>query len=108
KLYIQISPQKTYEGALGNLIGSIFIILMLRTLWFKEQSWIKFVGIGILVNLTAQIGDLCESFLKRCFAKKDSGNIFPGHGGFLDRFDSIILSGPMMYFLIQFLSEEGL
>lgn len=101
KLYSIISPKKTWEGAIGGLFASIGIALLYKVLFFTTPGyWI--VGItALLVGIFAQIGDLCESMIKRAFDVKDSGSILPGHGGFLDRFDGVIFSLPVMYACIR-------
>ena len=101
KLYPLISPMKTREGAMGGLASSLIASVIFKLLGFRELSWIGAIVIPIVVGAVAQVGDLCESFLKRAFDKKDSGSLLPGHGGFLDRFDAIVFSLPVMYALTR-------
>ncbi len=103
KLYPAVSPKKTWEGAWGGLAGGYLVTLILKLVAFREMSWaFLLVGPG-LVGATAQAGDLCESLVKRSFDKKDSGQLLPGHGGFMDRFDGLVISAPFMYFCIRLL-----
>ncbi|MFO7995985.1 MAG: phosphatidate cytidylyltransferase [Dehalococcoidia bacterium] len=104
KLAPAISPAKTWEGAIGGLIcaivGAIVIAIVLqRIASFAFQYW-QIVGLGFLVGLFAQLGDLVESLLKRNTGVKESGNLLPGHGGILDRFDSIIFVGAVVYYYV--------
>lgn len=103
KLFKTISPKKTIEGAFGSilfsLIGCIVISFISNSLSFKE--WMFF---GIIVSLSSILGDLIESAIKRKAGIKDSGTLLPGHGGILDRFDSILLVVPITYFYLNFIS----
>jgi phosphatidate cytidylyltransferase len=101
KLYPEISPKKTREGALGGLGFSVLIAVLYKLAFFKALTWTGAILIPCVVSVFAQIGDLCESFLKRAYGKKDSGGILPGHGGFLDRFDGVVFSLPVMYACIK-------
>jgi phosphatidate cytidylyltransferase len=86
-----ISPKKSFEGLLGGLVGAIAAALLAR-LWFaSELSWFDAIALGILLTLTGLVGDLFESAIKRRAGVKDSGGILPGHGGMLDRIDSLLL-----------------
>lgn len=97
KLYRHISPKKTREGALGGLAGGVLVAAVYKLALFRDLGWGGVIFVPIIVGAVAQVGDLCESFLKRVYGKKDSGTILPGHGGFLDRFDSVVFSVPVMY-----------
>jgi len=101
KLYPLISPKKTREGALGGLAAGVMMALFYKIFLFHSMSWGAVLIVPILVGTVAQVGDLCESFLKRAFDKKDSGSILPGHGGFLDRFDAMVFSLPVMYACVR-------
>ena len=103
KLYFAISPNKTIEGGIGGLAVSMFITLIFKLFFLQGMSWFLVFFVPLIVGITAQVGDLCESFLKRAFDKKDSGTILPGHGGFLDRFDGVVFSLPVMYACIRVL-----
>lgn len=98
KLCPSISPGKTREGALGGFIGTI-VTALIFSLIFK-YAVIDAIAIGIIIGIMAPLGDLVESILKRTCQVKDSGNIIPGHGGVLDRFDSLLFAGPAMYIFL--------
>ncbi|MDR3288150.1 MAG: phosphatidate cytidylyltransferase [Peptococcaceae bacterium] len=97
----KISPHKTVEGFLGGLVGSMAVGL-LGWRYMEGNSWLFFAGLALLVGLGAQIGDLLESVFKRTAGVKDSGNLIPGHGGILDRFDSLIFVIPLVYYYIEY------
>jgi phosphatidate cytidylyltransferase len=101
KLYALVSPKKTIEGALGGLSAGALVAFFYKLVLFKNMSWVSVLFLPIFVGIFAQIGDLCESFFKRAFDKKDSGWILPGHGGFLDRFDGVVFSLPVMYACVR-------
>lgn len=96
KLSPVISPNKTVEGAIGGGIFGIAAAVIVGTILCIE--WYHALILGILIAGFAQIGDLCESMIKRDAGVKDSSNILPGHGGFLDRLDSYILTIPVVYY----------
>ena len=102
KLFPSISPKKTVEGFLGGLffacVSSYFIAKFTDTLGFT--SWLI---LGIIVSVLGTIGDLIESKYKRQAGVKDSGVIMPGHGGLLDRLDSIIFAAPFIYLFLRIL-----
>ena len=106
KLLPKISPKKTWSG----LIGGICAILLLPLLGAKlikgsyiQYSILTWTLIGLLIGLVGQVGDLMESYFKRKFNVKDSGNLLPGHGGILDRLDSVFLGAIFFYIIIVFL-----
>jgi phosphatidate cytidylyltransferase len=99
KLCPLISPQKTIEGALGGVFGSIVAIILLGYLF--KLPFIHCFIMGILVGVVAPVGDLVESSIKRFAGAKDSGKILPGHGGILDRFDSILFTVPVVYYYMH-------
>lgn len=96
KLFERISPGKTWEGSAG---GTIFAILSAWgiSVLFKQLDVFQWLTLAILIVITGTIGDLVESMLKRSLGIKDSGNILPGHGGMLDRFDAVLLSAPFVF-----------
>ncbi|UFJ42158.1 phosphatidate cytidylyltransferase [Brevibacillus humidisoli] len=98
KLLPAISPNKTVEGSLGGLLTSLVVVIGLNGLVDKLPFWQAF-GIALVTGIAAQIGDLVESAMKRHFGVKDSGKIIPGHGGVLDRFDSLLIVFPILYLL---------
>lgn len=105
KLCPAISPGKTVEGSIGGLIGSIILTTMLGILfnWVYnvQVNLIHFIIIGILGGVFSQIGDLTASSIKRYCGLKDFGNILPGHGGILDRIDSLLFVLPVIYVYSQ-------
>jgi phosphatidate cytidylyltransferase len=109
KLAPAISPAKTREGAIGGLAGAVIaavvIAMVLKLISaelgapFSFRYW-QIIVMGLLVGLVAQLGDLVESLLKRQTGVKESGNLLPGHGGVLDRFDSLIFVGAVVYYYV--------
>ncbi|MDR1777568.1 MAG: phosphatidate cytidylyltransferase [Desulfovibrio sp.] len=95
KLWPRVSPHKSSEGAIGSLVGCVIFCSVYGAI-FGKLGWFSFALLGIVVNAFAQLGDLFESALKRSVHVKDSGNILPGHGGMLDRADSILFAMPMV------------
>jgi phosphatidate cytidylyltransferase len=91
KLAPKISPGKTVEGALGYVLGSIIAGGVVGEFWIPGLSGIEALALSMILSVLGQLGDLFESWLKRAFAVKDSGMSLPGHGGFMDRLDSLIL-----------------
>ena len=99
-----ISPGKTWEGAIGGLLSAILAAIMVVVVLnlnsvFTLPYWQAAV-LGCLISLFAQAGDLVESLLKRNMGVKESGKLLPGHGGILDRFDSLIFVAPVVYYYI--------
>lgn len=100
KLAQIISPKKTIEGAFGGAICGIIGALIVG--YFIHLEFIHALILGILCTVFAQIGDLCESLIKRDAGVKDSGNILPGHGGFMDRADSYVLTIPIVFYYLKY------
>ncbi len=98
RLYPQVSPKKSVEGALGGLAGSICGTLLAKYTFFPQLTIADALITAVVIGIIGQTGDLFESLLKRSFGVKDSGNSIPGHGGVLDRLDSIIFAAPAMYY----------
>ena len=103
RLYEAVSPKKSIEGALGGLLGSLAGTLLAKYTFFSSLSLLDAVITALVIGLVGQLGDLFESLLKRSFGVKDSGSIFPGHGGVLDRLDSIIFAAPVTYYYAVYL-----
>ncbi len=95
KLWPRVSPKKSSEGAVGSLVGCVIFCAIYGEIYGKT-GWFSFALLGIAVNAFAQLGDLFDSALKRSVNIKDSGNILPGHGGILDRADSLLFAMPMV------------
>ena len=103
RLFERISPKKSWEGLFGGVVAALFVAWLL-TFVFHQYSF-KLMGImAIIVVISGTLGDLIESMIKRSIGIKDSGKFMPGHGGLLDRFDSILLASPAIYFVLQFFS----
>jgi phosphatidate cytidylyltransferase len=109
KLAPRLSPNKSWEGAVGSVAGSLLAAGGLLALadWFTQwnsarlsypdEIWYWLV-LAVIVNIAAQVGDLAESALKRSVGAKDSGTLLPGHGGVLDRIDSLLLAAPVLWY----------
>lgn len=98
KLAPAISPSKTTEGALGAVAGAMVAAALCRLLFMRALGAQEALVLGAVVSVFAQLGDLCESALKRAFGAKDSGWIIPGHGGILDRLDSLLFPVVFVYY----------
>ncbi len=98
KLAPAISPGKTVEGGVGAAAGSLIGSLLFKGLFFPQIPFLHAVVLGLGVGVIGQLGDLWESVLKRSAQVKDSGALIPGHGGLLDRIDSVLFAGPMIYY----------
>jgi phosphatidate cytidylyltransferase len=96
----KVSPKKTVEGAIAGLFGSILIGVAGGT-WVLHQPWLTMTFVSVLTAILGQIGDLAESVLKRSAGVKDSSSILPGHGGILDRLDSLFFATPIFYWLLN-------
>lgn len=99
KLAPSISPHKSVEGVIGGLIGAILAVTIFG--YYSSIAISHSLTMGAIVGLVAPLGDLAESALKRYCGVKDSGALLPGHGGVLDRFDSILFSVPAVYYYIK-------
>lgn len=101
KLFPRISPKKSVEGFVGGLISTVILAFFIAQ-WVETplSAW-QWVGAAVCIVLASTFGDLFESMLKRYAEVKDSGNLLPGHGGFLDRFDSVLFSIPTFYVYLQ-------
>lgn len=104
KLFFSLSPKKTVEGALIGFLFAILTALIFRIFITDYMSFtlFSFIAISALTVIFGMIGDLAESLIKRVGGKKDSGFLIPGHGGILDRIDSLILAAPFFYYITLF------
>jgi phosphatidate cytidylyltransferase len=102
RLFERISPKKSWEGFLGGLFTSI-VAAWLLSLVFPQHSLSFMAIIAAVTVIAGTLGDLVESMIKRSVGVKDSGRFMPGHGGLLDRFDSLLLASPVIFFIVQFL-----
>ncbi len=96
KLFEKISPKKTWEGTIGGMISGLAAAYVL-SLFFTELNTLQWIAGALIITVSGTFGDLSESLLKRSFKVKDSGNIFPGHGGVLDRFDAVLFAAPAFF-----------
>lgn len=100
-----ISPKKTFEGLVGGAIGAILVAYVARWWFFPGFSGLDCLFLGILLTITGLWGDLTESAMKRSVGMKDSGGILPGHGGMLDRLDSLLFTAPVFYYYVTIASR---
>ncbi len=107
KLCPEISPKKTVEGSVGGVIATVLAFFVYGFIGIKiyglQINYVNLVVTALLLSIISQIGDLSASVIKREIGIKDYGNIMPGHGGALDRFDSILFVAPVFYYLNQYL-----
>ncbi|HLH77700.1 MAG TPA: phosphatidate cytidylyltransferase [Candidatus Binataceae bacterium] len=102
KLLARVSPGKTLEGALGGLTGGLLAGLVLSQVFgVGWEPWWRTAGLALAISAVSQAGDLAESALKRLRGAKDSGRLFPGHGGLLDRADSLMLAALFTYYTVR-------
>ncbi len=93
----RISPKKTVEGAMGGLAGSLLAGAIFARFFLRSLSWPALIGLCVGIAFAGQMGDLAESAFKRGAGVKDSGSILPGHGGLLDRIDSVLFGAPALW-----------
>ena len=98
RLYEAVSPKKSIEGSLGGLAGGVLGAALFKACFFSGLSGLDVIVLGTAVGVFSQVGDLVESLLKRSFGVKDSGALIPGHGGILDRLDSLLFAFPLTYY----------
>ncbi len=103
KLLPRVSPNKTWEGAIAGFVGAVAAFVAARQLALPYLTVMQAIWCGIIVGVFGQIGDLAESLLKRDAGVKDSSSIIPGHGGILDRFDSLLFVSPLLFLYIDFI-----
>ncbi|HHY23961.1 MAG TPA: phosphatidate cytidylyltransferase [Clostridiaceae bacterium] len=106
KLIPAVSPNKTVEGSISGVIGAVAALCLYGFLVGRNISYVPYfhyIIMGILCGIISQVGDLTASTIKRYTKIKDYGNIIPGHGGVLDRFDSVLLVAPTIYFYIYYI-----
>jgi phosphatidate cytidylyltransferase len=100
KMAPRISPGKSWEGAISGAIAAVIIALLLKTVFDLPSSYLALGLLGLFASVVGQAGDLIESLFKRNMAVKDSGNAIPGHGGFLDRMDSVVFAVIAVYYYV--------
>ncbi len=101
KLCPKLSPNKTLEGSIGGILGSVLLTCLYTKILGINPIW-KYIILSIIGSIVAQLGDLTASKIKRLSDVKDFGFIIPGHGGVLDRFDSILFTAPLVYYYIDY------
>ncbi|HEX4993899.1 MAG TPA: phosphatidate cytidylyltransferase [Methylomirabilota bacterium] len=107
KLAPSISPRKTVEGALAQLVMSVLAALGARATFFPALSLEGAVVVGLLLGVVGQAGDLLESAIKRSVGTKDTGRLIPGHGGMLDRVDSLLINTPVLFYYATYARSLG-
>jgi phosphatidate cytidylyltransferase len=98
KLYEAVSPKKTIIGGIGGMAASFGALALAKYWYLPSLTWLDCAAVAIPANFLGQMGDLCESLLKRSVGVKDSGALLPGHGGMLDRIDALLFTAPYIYF----------
>ena len=97
KMWPRHSPGKTWEGTVVGVVITLIVAYFVGPLFNNDVAWYHWLAIGLICSVIDTLGDLVESMLKRSVGMKDSGSIMPGHGGFLDRFDSLLVATPFVY-----------
>lgn len=100
KLFERISPNKTWEGFIGGVLMAVITGIILSRYFGVFPLW-NWVCMALIIGIFGTFGDLVESMLKRNIGVKDSGNILPGHGGLLDRFDGLLMAAPLVYLFLK-------
>jgi phosphatidate cytidylyltransferase len=101
RLYEKISPKKSIEGFMGGTAAAMIVALLCAFWLVKSLSAVEAVVLGMVLALAGTLGDLAESLLKRSAGVKDSGTLIPGHGGVLDRMDSMLFAAPVLYYYLR-------
>ena len=107
KLCPVISPKKTWEGAIGGVLGSVILCGIFGVIFMKNMLILCLI-VGFLGSIVSMFGDLTASIFKRKMGIKDYGNLIPGHGGIMDRFDSVLFTAPLVYYVVVILSFIGI
>jgi phosphatidate cytidylyltransferase len=102
KLAPRVSPGKTVEGSIGIVLASLLAAVVSKLILFQQRSWLEIMALGLVMAILGQLGDLSESIMKRTFGVKESGRLFPGHGGVLDRTDSLLFPVTFLYYYVVF------
>jgi len=105
KLAPNISPGKTWEGAVAGIVGAVLVNMLIVTVLKTSIGYRQAIILGVLISVVGQIGDLVKSLFKRNMGVKDSGKALPGHGGFLDRIDSIAFAGVAVYYYVSIMAS---
>jgi len=105
RLFPAVSPKKSWEGAAGGLLASVGGALLAHAWFYRHLPIRHAVALGLLLGASGILGDLAESMIKRAAGAKDSSALLPGHGGLLDRADSLLFSGPVLYYYYRLFLE---
>jgi phosphatidate cytidylyltransferase len=104
----KVSPKKTWEGTMGGVLLAVAVLTLVAVLGYGySASWWQVALFCATAAIFGTLGDLLESKLKRMAGVKDSGNMMPGHGGFLDRFDSLLIATPAVWIVVMLLEKMG-
>ena len=103
KLFLRVSPYKSWEGALFGFVFSVLTMVTAKFIVLDFLDWNTIIALGVIIGIIGQLGDLVESLFKRDAQVKDSSNIIPGHGGVFDRFDSLLLTAPVIYLYLTYI-----
>ncbi len=104
-MWARHSPGKTWEGTAVGVVCCVLVAIFVGPLFNETPQWYDWLVIGLICAVFGTLGDLVESMLKRSVGVKDSGNIMPGHGGFLDRFDSLLIIIPIVFYYMMFIFD---
>ena len=102
RLFLRVSPKKSWEGAVFGFVFSVLTMVAAKFIVLNFLDWNTIIAMGVIVGIIGQLGDLVESLFKRDAQVKDSSNIIPGHGGIFDRFDSLLLSAPVIFLYLTY------
>jgi phosphatidate cytidylyltransferase len=101
----RLSPKKTWEGSIASVPGAFVAAALFKLLWFSWLGWMDVLALSIISGAWGQVGDLAESALKRSAGVKDSASLLPGHGGMLDRIDSLIVVVPVYFLYLRYVMD---
>jgi phosphatidate cytidylyltransferase len=104
KLFPRVSPKKSWEGAVFGFVFAVLTMVASHYIILGFIGWNSIIALGVIIGIIGQLGDLVESLLKRDAQVKDSSNILPGHGGMFDRFDSLLLTAPVILLYLTYVN----
>lgn len=104
RLFLRVSPKKSWEGAVFGFVFAVLTMFASKYIILGFLSWNSALALGVIIGVIGQLGDLVESLLKRDANVKDSSNILPGHGGIFDRFDSLLLTAPVILLYLTYVN----
>ncbi len=103
----RLSPKKSWEGFAGGLVASVGAALLAHFWFYQRLPWGHAVALGLILGVAAVLGDLAESVIKRAAGVKDSSSLIPGHGGLMDRTDSLLFAGPILFYYYRLFLQAG-